>query len=554
MAITTESFNADGVNKIFTVASTILSQSHCRVDFYYDDGSGSQTDHEIPSSDWDIINNSVVFETAPTDGYVVKITVSTDGEGLDTAPSIYSDIASNIDAIVNVNDNIDKVTTVADNIVDVNTVASSILDVNATGSNIDKVTTVADNIEAILKGLVYTVSDTEPSSASQGDMWYDTTEDNLKKYDGSVWIPAIKTDTTDTFTNKTLDDPSNDINANKFDGKESSDYVLAVDYEDQDVLDKVKNVDGAASGLDADKVRGYYINPYGFKNYIINGDFKVWQRGTAAVGGAGYKSADRWYQTYCTIERDVDAIGLPFAKCTCSDDDAANRVDQRIEDTRQFSNKTVTISFEIDSPDSLTDGKIYIDTKDNDDNDVILLDTDFQYTATRTRYSFTFDIDNTLLKDDHFVRCVIYGDRTDTNQKDKVFNVYNVQLEEGNVATPFEVRPIGLELSLCQRYYEKLVFPSGRYAFFAHASDSTSCRALVKCFPKRTVNSITTNIATSDCDAEFSDNDITDLEATYFFANTVQLSLTMDDSGGLEGCYGIYIRSGSFYIDIDAEL
>lgn len=27
-------------------------------------------------------------------------------------------------------------------------------------------------------------------------------------------------------------------------------------------------------------------------------------------------------------------------------------------------------------------------------------------------------------------------------------------MEEGSVATPFEQRPIGLELSLCQRYYE----------------------------------------------------------------------------------------------------
>ena len=31
-----------------------------------------------------------------------------------------------------------------------------------------------------------------------------------------------------------------------------------------------------------------------------------------------------------------------------------------------------------------------------------------------------------------------------------------VQLEEGSVATPFENRPYGLELSLCQRYYQKL--------------------------------------------------------------------------------------------------
>jgi hypothetical protein len=31
--------------------------------------------------------------------------------------------------------------------------------------------------------------------------------------------------------------------------------------------------------------------------------------------------------------------------------------------------------------------------------------------------------------------------------------VTEVQLEEGSIATPFEQRPIGLELSLCQRYY-----------------------------------------------------------------------------------------------------
>ena len=31
--------------------------------------------------------------------------------------------------------------------------------------------------------------------------------------------------------------------------------------------------------------------------------------------------------------------------------------------------------------------------------------------------------------------------------------VTNIQLEEGSIATPFEQRPIGLELSLCQRYY-----------------------------------------------------------------------------------------------------
>ncbi len=108
MAITTEVFNADGTQKTFTVASTILSQSHCRVDYYYD---GS--DHEIASNIWDVLSGSIIFDTAPTDGYVVKITVSTDGEELETAPSDVSDVAANIDDVVIVADKITAITTLA---------------------------------------------------------------------------------------------------------------------------------------------------------------------------------------------------------------------------------------------------------------------------------------------------------------------------------------------------------------------------------------------------------------------------------------------------------
>jgi len=137
MAITTESFNADGISKIFTLASTILSQSHCRVDFYYDDdGSGTATDHEVPSNVWDVINNSIVFNDAPTDGYVVKITSSTDGEGLDTAPSIYSDIASIINEIVTVSDNTDNINIVSDNTDNINTTADNITNVELIGNDL----------------------------------------------------------------------------------------------------------------------------------------------------------------------------------------------------------------------------------------------------------------------------------------------------------------------------------------------------------------------------------------------------------------------------------
>jgi len=62
------------------------------------------------------------------------------------------------------------------------------------------------------------------------------------------------------------------------------------------------------------------------------------------------------------------------------------------------------------------------------------------------------------------------------------FYITGVQLEVGSVATPFERRPYGTELALCQRYFTK--FGSG-VAFEAYsmgeATGSTSIRFLMQC-------------------------------------------------------------------------
>ena len=155
MAIVTESFTANGTQKTFTVGNDILSDSHCRIHFYYDSGTGL-ADHEVVSSEWDLLGKStVVFNTAPTNLYIVKITTSSDGSGLDAAPSEISDVASNIAAILNVN-SIDAeivtvsgissdVTTVALNDAHVTTVATNIANINIVVAIDSDVTAVALN-------------------------------------------------------------------------------------------------------------------------------------------------------------------------------------------------------------------------------------------------------------------------------------------------------------------------------------------------------------------------------------------------------------------------
>jgi hypothetical protein len=49
-----------------------------------------------------------------------------------------------------------------------------------------------------------------------------------------------------------------------------------------------------------------------------------------------------------------------------------------------------------------------------------------------------------------------------TNTNGATFQITGVQLEAGSVATPFERRPYGTELTLCLRYYENAIISSGQ--------------------------------------------------------------------------------------------
>jgi len=60
------------------------------------------------------------------------------------------------------------------------------------------------------------------------------------------------------------------------------------------------------------------------------------------------------------------------------------------------------------------------------------------------------------------------------------FYLTGVQLEIGNIATPFEHRPISIEESLCKRYYEKIVFSGGSYFVAKVAGNQTYATIIYK--------------------------------------------------------------------------
>ena len=83
------------------------------------------------------------------------------------------------DPIKGVADVASNVTTVAGALTNVNTVAGSIANVNTVGGSINNVNTFVN---------VYSISAGAPSSPDAGDLWFDTSTNQLKNYNGSAWL------------------------------------------------------------------------------------------------------------------------------------------------------------------------------------------------------------------------------------------------------------------------------------------------------------------------------------------------------------------------------
>ena len=93
-------------------------------------------------------------------------------------------------------------------------------------------------------------------------------------------------------------------------------------------------------------------------------------------------------------------------------------------------------------------------------------------TTSYATYSITASVDTASTTN---IIVFIWSDVTDTTAGDFLY-VTDVQLEPGPVATPFEQRPIGTELALCQRYYETSGGAGGS-AFLTARPDSVNIGA-----------------------------------------------------------------------------
>lgn len=185
----------------------------------------------------------------------------------------------------------------------------------------------------------------------------------------------------------------------------------------------------------------------GRRNLIINGAMQVWQRGTSGSAN-GYSHADRWKTYYGTFSQESSIVPDSTDYSLKAVTDASNTplLIQMIEPSNKYTSVDITVSFDVYS--SATDAITKLELNDEGGSGGRPDGGAQTITAANTweRISYTFTTPFSALTGS--AMAVVFTLKNSTT-------VYfaNIQVEVGNVATPFEHRSYGEELALCQRYY-----------------------------------------------------------------------------------------------------
>ena len=219
--------------------------------------------------------------------------------------------------------------------------------------------------------------------------------------------------------------------------------------------DTLESVDGTFSiGVKELEPVPYLSN----RNLLINGDFRVWQRGSGPFTGSnvGSYTADRWrlFDNSGSAQiRDIPSPYHGFDTATISNIPASLITLSQCIEGASLSGKTVTVSFMLLAKAGATTlDNITFRQRGGTDNHVDTINIGMQIVGGYTRYSYT----TTLSRDsDSDTLTHIDMDINIAGDGSSEIAITQIQLEEGSAATPFEHRPMAQELSLCQRYYQK---------------------------------------------------------------------------------------------------
>jgi hypothetical protein len=233
-----------------------------------------------------------------------------------------------------------------------------------------------------------------------------------------------------------------------------------------------------ASGGNTTTVNGHNVTSSNMmgRNLIINGDFKVAQRGTSFTA-SGF-SLDRWYHQLSggtsTTTQQTFALGSEVAGCSKYLKQATSvganycGLVYKVEDVKSIHQGKATFSFYAKGTNPaggnftvrlgrINTGTTFFDTP---------LNSTLTLTSTWQRFVYTFDVASfsgmATIGNDSQLYISIHQQPSDNGTAAWELNLTGVQLENAEKASDFEHRSYAEELALCQRYYYQITHTSNR--------------------------------------------------------------------------------------------
>jgi hypothetical protein len=196
-----------------------------------------------------------------------------------------------------------------------------------------------------------------------------------------------------------------------------------------------------------------------FRNWIVNGGFDVWQRGTP-VTGVNTWTADRFFNTNAgmTWTRANNTLGGPCPyMCTLTGGDSSSRFRFSFELPSSTNQAPFTVgsywTLSLYTDFNLTGRTMNVGFADQPNGTTDICSNDATWVSLGgNRWSLTVQI-NATNSNNRLAMRFSGPFNGPGNHGLASISITGVQFEAGTTATNFEQRPIGVEVALCQRYY-----------------------------------------------------------------------------------------------------
>ena len=196
-----------------------------------------------------------------------------------------------------------------------------------------------------------------------------------------------------------------------------------------------------------------------FRNWIVNGGFDVWQRGTP-ITGVNTWTADRFFNTNTSMTwtRANNTLGGPCPyMCTLTGGDSSSRFRFSFELPSSTNQSPFTVgsywTLSLYTDFNLTGRTMDVGFADQPNGTTDTCSTTGTWVSLGgNRWSLTVQI-NATNSNNRLAMRFSGPFNGPVNHGVASISITGVQFEAGTAATNFEQRPIEVELALCQRYY-----------------------------------------------------------------------------------------------------